>query len=91
MAFNRRGAWFLLVYFLAVILGLCLLLASCTHYNPALYVSYDILNPGPDVRKNPISITEDPVTHESLFIVNAAFLLWVNELKQEILSLRKGK
>lgn len=64
---------------------------SCVHYNPALYPSYDVLNPGPEVRKNPISITEDPTSKESLFIVNSTFLQWVDELKREILKLRKGK
>ena len=68
-----------------------LALAACTNYNPALYPSYDVLNPGPEVRKNPLSISEDPVTHEPVFVVNAQFLLWVDELKTEILKLRKGK
>jgi hypothetical protein len=75
---------------IALILG-ALIFPACVSYNPSLYPSYDVLNPGPDVRKNPISITEDPVTHESLFIVNTAFLQWVDELKQEILKLRKGR
>lgn len=65
--------------------------AACTHYNPSLFPSYDVLNPGPEVRKNPLSATEDPATHESLFIVNSAFLQWVAELKAEVLKLRKGK
>jgi hypothetical protein len=76
--------------FLAILCAV-FVLSSCTHYNPALYPSYDVLNPGADVRKNPISVTDDPVSHESLFIVNSSFLMWVSELKAEILKLRKGK
>lgn len=76
---------------LTALVLVALALAGCAHYNPSLYPSYDVLNPGPEVRKNPISISEDPVTHESVFIVTQAFILWVDELKQEVLKLRKGK
>jgi len=31
------------------------------------------------------------VTAEGNFVVNAAFIAWVDELKQEIIKLRKGK
>ena len=85
-AFGLASALVILLTFMFYLLAL----AGCTHYNPALYPSYDVLNPGPEVRKNPLSISEDPVTHEPLFIVNQAFLLWVDELKTEILKLRKG-
>jgi len=74
-------------------IGILLLCASfflssdaCRSYNPSLYPSYDVLNPGPEVRKNPIGFTED-----GNIIVNEAFILWVDELKQEVLKLRKGK
>lgn len=86
-ALGLAAAW---AFFLTFIFFL-LVLAGCTRYNPALYPSYDVLNPGPEVRKNPLSISEDPATHEPVFIVNAQFLLWVDELKAEILKLRKGK
>ena len=56
---------------------------NCTGYNPALFPSYDVLNPGPEVRENPLRITED-----GNFVVNKAFILWVDELKQEIKRLR---
>ena len=29
---------------------------NCTGYNPAFYPSYDTLNPGPEVRKNPVAM-----------------------------------
>jgi hypothetical protein len=75
-------AWFgfiLLSFFLFAMSG-------CTRYNPALFPSYDVLNPGPEVRLNPIAFTAD-----GNFIVNPAFIVWVDELKNEIIKLRKGK
>ena len=30
-----------------------ILIESCTPYNPAFHPSYDVLNPGPEVRANP--------------------------------------
>ncbi len=92
MKSNKAGAapWTIVAILGTILTAALAFMPSCTHYNPALYPSYDVLNPGPDVRKNPISITEDPVTHEALFIVNATFLQWVEELKLEILKLRKG-
>jgi len=60
---------------------------SCGHrpYNPALYPSYDTLNPGPEVRLNPLAFTPD-----GNLIVNKQFLLWVYELQQEIRKLRES-
>lgn len=58
--------------------------SACSRYNPSLYPSYDVLNPGPEVRANPLAFTED-----GNLIVNQAFILWVEELKQEIVKLRK--
>lgn len=60
-------------------------LISCGHYKPTLYPSYDVLNPGENVRKNPIGFTEDGNA-----IVNEAFLIWVLELKREIIKLREN-
>jgi len=57
---------------------------SCTGYDPSLYPSYDVLNPGAEVKLNPLSVTDD-----GNFIVNAAFLFWVNELKIEVKKLRR--
>lgn len=65
-------------------------LAGCTVYNPSLYPSYDVLNPSEKVRVNPLSTFPDPVTGEQMFVVNSAFFLWVQELKEEVLKLRKG-
>jgi hypothetical protein len=58
---------------------------ACSRYNPALYPSYDVLNPGPEVRLNPLAFTED-----GNLIVNQAFIRWVDELKREIIKLRKA-
>lgn len=59
--------------------------SACGHrpYNPALYPSYDVLNPGPEVRLNPLAMTED-----GNLIVNRAFILWTYELQREIRKLR---
>lgn len=54
------------------------------HYNPDLYVSYDVLNPGPKVRENPLKALED-----GTFVVNKEFLQWTFELKEEVKKLRK--
>lgn len=67
-----------------VVFAICFLSVSCTQYNPNLYTGYDILNPGPEVTKNPIRITED-----NLFVVNEAFLMWTKELTIEVEKLRK--
>jgi hypothetical protein len=42
------------------------------------------LNPGPEVRLNPLAFTPD-----GNLVVNQAFILWVDELKQEIKRLRE--
>ena len=59
-------------------------LVSCAKYDPALFVSYDVLVPGEEVKKNPLGFTAD-----GNIIVNAAFIQWVSELQQEIKKLRK--
>jgi hypothetical protein len=63
---------------------LCLSYNACTNYNPSFYPSYDVLNPGAEVRANPLRITDD-----GYFVVNQAFLMWVEDLKLEIQRLRK--
>jgi hypothetical protein len=88
---ERWGAAVIAGWLIFIVLAIVLSGAGCSRYNPALYVSYDVLNAGEAVRKNPLQVIEDPVTHEPLFVVNGAFLMWVDELKQEIVKLRKGK
>ncbi len=70
---------------IALLSLLCFLIISpgCHSYNPALYPSYDVLNPGPEVRANPLGFDKDGNA-----VVNQAFILWVYELKQEIIKLR---
>lgn len=70
---------------LLLCVSFCLISSSCTAYNPALYPSYDVLNPGPEVRLNPLGFTDN-----GNVIVNPAFILWVDELQSEIRKLRKG-
>lgn len=87
----RLGLAILATWALALILVFLLFaLAGCSAYNPSLFPGYDTLNPSEKVRVNPLSTFPDPVTGEQLFVVNSAFLLWVDELKQEVLKLRKG-
>ncbi len=87
----RLGLAILTTWALAITLVFLLFaLAGCTSYNPSLYPSYDVLNPGDQVRVNPLSTFPDPVTGKQLFVVDEAFMLWVQELKDEVLKLRKG-
>lgn len=66
-----------------LLISFCLI--SCSHrYDPTLYTGYDVLNPSAEVRANPIGFTED-----GNVIVNEAFILWVHDLKEEIMRLRK--
>jgi len=66
--------------------SLCFLTQSnCTQYNPSLYPSYDVLNPGQEVLANPVRITDD-----GYFVVNGAYIQWVDELQAEIVRLRKA-
>jgi hypothetical protein len=69
-----------LIYFLTISLGL----TSCHSYDPSLYPSYDVLNPGPEVRMNPLGFDTDGNA-----IVNLAFIAWVDELKAEVKKLRE--
>lgn len=68
---------------LLICVSICLS-CSCTGYDPSLYPSYDVLNPGPEVKLNPLRVTDD-----GNFVVNEAFLMWVGELKEEIKKLRR--
>ena len=61
-----------------------LIFSSCISYNPSLFSSYDVLNPSEEVKKNPLGFDKDGNA-----IVNEAFMLWVYELKQEIIKLRE--
>jgi hypothetical protein len=83
----------------------CLSLSTCPQYNPSLFPSYDVLNPGPEVRINPLGFTiVDPATgavsikwestaegisKNNLAVINQAFILWVYELKQEVKKLKE--
>jgi len=71
-------------WLLCVSICFSLLAISCTPYDPALYPSYDVLMPGPEVLANPFGTTPD-----GYYKVNAEFLQWVEELQAEIVKLRK--
>jgi len=69
---------------LSVILMLCVvsfLTISC-HYEPSLYPVKDVLYPNEDVKI--IAVTDD-----GNVLVNEAFILWVEDLKLEIIRLRR--
>jgi hypothetical protein len=74
---------------------------ACHSYNPALYPSYDVLNPGPEVRANPLGFAaQDPdgtwriewgsdvKPSGRLSLVDQAFMTWALELKEEVKKLR---
>ena len=83
------------------------MIVSCTAYNPAVYSSYDPLNPGEQVRQNPVGHIEwseelgayvivwdtttgfTPDKSGKYFVINSAFVIWVDELQKEIEKLRK--
>ena len=86
-----------------MICGLIFLsISACTKYNPALYPSYDVLNPGEEVKKNPCgtitflpdgthiaSIDHFVEAEEAYFLINAIFLQHYRELWEEVKKLRK--
>lgn len=84
--YKRSVSWLGIGAIIAVLIITAILFLSlgCSSYNPALYPSYDVLNPGEKVRLNPLAFTED-----GNLIVNKEFIAWVDELKQEIIRLRK--
>jgi len=65
-------------------LTLCVIsfLVNSCHYEPSLYPVKDVLYPSEDVKI--IAVTED-----GDIVVNEAFILWVEDLKVEIIRLRK--
>jgi hypothetical protein len=77
---KTKKAWILC----AIIFLLSTLINSCHSYNPAFFHGYDVLNPDPIVRMNPLDTTAD-----GHFIVNREFLEWVQELQLEIKRLRE--
>ena len=79
-----------------------LLLFSCAPYHPSLFPSYNVLNPGPEVRINPIgfisfneagepdiTFSADIIPGVNYAIINEAFSQWVRELKDEVERLRE--
>lgn len=88
LSIKKRGLFLPLVLsliFWAVILFAILGSGGCTKYDPSLYPSYDVLNPGEDVRRNPLGFNAD-----GNLIVTPSFIAWVDELKQEVIKLRKA-
>lgn len=84
---NRRQKIILILLWIiiAALVFLVILMTGCAPlpYNPTLYPSYDVLNPGTDVIKNPLAINADGTV-----VVNQAFMLWTWELRNEVKKLR---
>lgn len=82
-----------------MIFGIFLNLNSCAPYDPTLYPSYDVLVPGPEVTINPIAYVNagkiEDRDHNEIYIadgyvVNEAYMLWVQELFEEVKKLREN-
>ena len=52
---------------------------SCTSYNPVFYPGYDTLNPGPEVRKNPVGVVTITVTLDSEGGVTYTGVIWTDQ------------
>ena len=84
---------------LFLICGL-ILIENCTAYNPAFYPSYDVLNPGPEVRKNPFGFvvwSEEeqafvilwkpdftPDRAEEYILIDGLMSQWIDEVTEEL-------
>jgi len=80
-------------------------IVNCAAYNPSVFPSYDVLNPGKEVKINPLGFVVFDATlehytivwdtdvilksDENYAIVNQAFMLHYRELWDEIIKLRK--
>ncbi len=84
---------------------ICGFLSNCSSYNPSLYPSYDVLNPGEKVKENPVGWVyfsegkwvidweEDyvPNPDQAYTITNKEMGIWIYELRMEIEKLRRMK
>lgn len=84
---------------LFLICGL-VLTEACTAYNPSFYPSYDVLNPGPEVRENPFGFvfwSEDeqvfiiewkpgylPDKTKKYILIDNLMSQWIDELTEEL-------
>jgi len=80
-------------------------IVNCTAYNPSVFPTYDPLNPGKEVKVNPLGFVVFDATlehytivwdtdiilksDEDYAIVNQAFMIHYRELWDEIIKLRK--
>ena len=90
---------------IVLIFIICGLGNNCSSYNPSLYPSYDVLNPGDEVLENPIGFVyfdglswviewkENylPDPERSYSIINEEMGIWIYELRMEIEKLRRMK
>jgi len=90
---------------LFLICGL-ILTESCTPYNPAFYPSYDVLNPGPEVRKNPFGFvvwSEEeqafvilwkpgftPDRAKEYILIDGLMSQWIDEVTEELKKRKNG-
>jgi len=84
---------------------ICGFLTNCSSYNPSLYPSYDVLNPGEKVRENPVGFVYHdgekwivewkenylPDPERSYSMINEEMGIWIYELRMEIEKLRRMK
>ncbi len=78
---GRHLASISLIFYVSLILAGTLSLNSC-HYDPSLYpAGYDVLIPGPAV--DTVGFIDENV------IVTQEYIYWVEDLKAEIIRLRK--
>ena len=77
MRISRRLFWTAILASFAIFI----LAGSSCHYDPSLVPVADVLKPGPEVEI--IGFTDD-----GHVIVNEAYILWVEALKDEIRRLR---
>ena len=78
---GRHLASISLIFYVGLILAGTLSLNSC-HYDPSLYpAGYDVLIPGPAV--DTVGFIDENV------IVTQEYIYWVEDLKAEIIRLRK--
>lgn len=95
------GKQFALVILSLFVIVFLIQITNCTSYNPALYPSYDVLNPSETVQENPIAYIDvkdgeivnidwvnESTEDGNYIVVNDAFFQWAYDLKQEIKRLR---
>ena len=82
-----------------------ILTESCTPYNPAFYPSYDVLNPGPEVRANPHGFVvwseedqafiilwrpgREPDKAKEYIVIDKSMSQWIDDVAEELAKIEK--